>query len=187
MDGVDHSVRWPTTARLARAVVALVLLAGLAVTQACATANSHVSRLELSNAAPSAEQLAERVLAELAAGNAEELASLVVTKDEFCSGVYPELRSSKVRNVTCDFVWEMAMLNHTSGFREVLGKHKGKRYSLVSLRFLAPAERYATFTVHKQPTVTVRDDEGREREYRLFGDVLEAEGQFKLFGFMIDY
>lgn len=172
--------------RLARVSLLIALSAGMAVAQSCATASSQPRAVALASAEASVERVAERVLAGLAAGDAAALSRLVVTKDEFCTAVFPELPSSKVRNVSCDFVWEMAMLNHASGFREVFDRHKGKRYALESLRFGKPAQAYPSFRVHKEPYVTVRDEGGAAHEYRLFGDVLEMNGQFKLFGFMVD-
>lgn len=177
---------------------ALVLVVGaLAVAQSCATATSHSSpapdrraRTEpasgpVPDGSGSAE-LARKVLAGLEAKDERALASLVVAKDEFCSRVFPELPSSKAPNVSCDFVWDMAMLNHDAGFQHVYGRYTKKGYSFVSLRFEGGAKTYPSFKVHKGPLVTVKNAGGEQQELRLFGDVLEIDGQFKLFGFMVD-
>jgi hypothetical protein len=174
------------------AVSALALVVALTAAQGCAAVSSHSdarpargATAEVS-AETSLERLAGRVLDGLAAGDVAGLSRLVVTRDEFCGRVFSELGSSRVPNVTCDFVWEMADANHLAGFREVLGRHTGKRYRLVSVRVEGGSVAYPSFTVHRDPVVTVRDEAGAEHRYRLFGDVLEREGRFSLFGFMVD-
>lgn len=198
MDNVGDGVATAGRAvRPGRAALVLGIAGMIAVAQGCATAPVHSetsNRPAVRAAEPagpkvvsnSVEDLTGRVLAGLADGNLSALAATMVSKDEFCSRVFPELPSSKVNNVNCDFVWEMAMLNHASGLNEVYGQHKGKRYTLVSVRFEGEAQRYPSFRVLKRPLVTVRDENGKSIEHRLFGDVLEIDGQFKLFGFMVD-
>ncbi len=79
-----------------------------------------------------------------------------------------------------------ATLKSLSGFGEMLAKHKGKRYRLVSLRFAGGIEPHKSFRVHKETHLTIRDEKGDEKEMRLFGSMLEMDGQFKLFSFVID-
>ncbi len=181
-----------------RSIASAVLLsASLAVVQLCTTADSHTgdapaaakaaneAARPLASASASADELASRVLSGLASRDQKALADLVVTKDEFCTWVYPELPSSKVPNVSCDFVWQTAMMNHEGGFREVLGAHNGKRYTLVSLRFEKGVQDYPSYRVYREPVVTVKDEASKTHEYRLFGPILEMDGQFKLFGYMV--
>jgi hypothetical protein len=199
MDFVGHAVKSGGVFRAGRNALALALSAGLALAQSCATADSHTLNSRkpatverpapatpLESAEPSAEALAGRVIEGLAAGDDRKLLRLVVKKNEFCSLVFPELPSSRLSNVTCDFVWESAMLNHESGYQEVLSMHKGRRYTFVSLRFEGGVQEYPSFRVHRDPVVTVRDEQGQQKDCRLFGPVLELETQFKLFGFMVD-
>ena len=156
----------------------------MTVAQGCATVTSHSE--PSSDAEVSAEKLAEKALQAIVTGDVETIQKTVVTKDEFCSQVFPELPSSKVQNVTCDFVWDMARANHDAGVREVLWKHKGKKYVFDSVRFDGGSQKYPDFTVHKGPVVTVIDETGSKRDLILFGDVLEMTGRFKLFGYMVD-
>lgn len=132
------------------------------------------------------EELAKIFLSALAEGDEKKIASLRITKQEFCQYVWPELPSSRTPNVTCDWVWDQATLKSLSGFGEMLAKHKGKRYRLVSLRFAGGIEPHKSFKVHKETRVTIRDENGDEKEMRLFGSMLEMDGQFKLFSFVID-
>ncbi len=96
---------------------------------------------------------------------------LRITKTEFCQDAWPELPSSRVPNVTCDWVWS---------------QHAGKSYELVSVRFLKGVERYPSYKVLKETQLVVKDEGGRQQEVRLFGSMLEMNGQFKLFSFVMD-
>ncbi len=144
----------------------------------------HFTRL-LVNAFSSSSALAGRFLRALAEHDQQALKALQLTKPEFCNLVWPELPSSRLPNVTCEWAWEQAELNSLSGFGETLTEHQGRRYELVSMRF-ADTTSYASFKVHKAPRLVVKDESGRQKELRLFGALLERNGQFKLFSFAID-
>jgi hypothetical protein len=140
----------------------------------------------LTNTYASAELLASRFLAYLARKDSESIKSLRITKQEFCDYVWPDLPSSRLPNVTCDFVWDQAVLNSTSGLTEMLRDHEGKRYELISLKFAKGTEVYPSYKVHKETLLRVRDEKGEEQELRLFGSILEMDGKFKLFSFVVD-
>ena len=140
----------------------------------------------LINSRSNPEALAERFLELLAAEDREGVLSLRLTQEEFCKHVWPELPSSRVPNVTCEFAWNQATLNSDAGFNEVWPMHKGKRYKLVSLKFSKGIDLYSTYRVHKEPELVVKDEKGAEHGLRLFGSMLEMDGQFKLFSFVVD-
>lgn len=114
------------------------------------------------------------------------LKELRITKDEFCQYVWPELPGSKVPNVSCDFAWDQATLKSLSGLTRVLDQHRGRKYEFVALRFPGPPERYSSIAVHKAPTVSLRDETGAVHDVRISGSILEMDGQFKLFSFVVD-
>jgi hypothetical protein len=143
------------------------------------------SRLLL-NARPSAEELARALLTALALRDSDKVKALRLTREEFCRYIFPELPSSKLPNVTCDFVWDQATMKSLGGFVKMWPRHEGKRYELISIRFKDGTDSYPTYKVHKETHLLVRDETGREREMRLFGSMLEMDGQFKLFSFVID-
>lgn len=140
----------------------------------------------LINAEPSAEALARHILASIARQDKSDLESLRITKQEFCQLVWPELPSSKLPNVTCDFAWEQATLKSIGGFVKMLAAHKGKRYEMVSLSFAKGTDAYRTYKVHKDSRLVIKDENGLQQEIKLFGSVLELDGQFKLFSFVVD-
>jgi hypothetical protein len=110
---------------------------------------------------------------------------LRITRDEFCRYVFPELPAAKTPNVSCDWVWDQATLKSMAGMKRVLDDNAGKRYELVSIRF-ASTERHDTYNVLSRPVATVRDEAGRTSDVRLFGSMLELDGQYKLFSFVVD-
>ncbi len=140
----------------------------------------------LADALPNADALAAQFLDLLARNDEAAMRRLRVTKEEFCQYVWPELPSSKIPNLTCDFAWDQATLNSDAGFYGDLKRHKGKRYELISLRFAERTEYYKNFNIHKDARLKIRDENGVEREIKLFGSILEMAGRFKLFSFTID-
>jgi len=100
--------------------------------------------------------------------------------------VWPDLPASRLPNVSCDFAWDQATLNSLSGLVEMLRDHEGRKYELVSLRFAKGTEAYPSYKVHKETWLRVRDETGAESELRLFGSMLEMDGNFKLFSFVVD-
>jgi hypothetical protein len=161
----------------------LVLLCITVVVAGCGTAAS--SARTLSNADPTPEALATRFLDALSRDDLEAIKAMRLTEQEFCAYVFPELPSSKLPNVECDFVWSQATLNSMAGMTRMQKAHGGRRYQLVSVRFAA-VEKYGSYRVHKEPVVTVRDEFGATIEARLFGSILELDGQYKLFSFVVD-
>lgn len=139
----------------------------------------------LSHAQPSAEALAEQVLEGLARQDQQSLRELVLTKEEFCTYVWPELPSSKVKNMTCDWVWNLFEPIDTAGLQQTLARYGGEKYALVRVRFAKGTTEYDTFKVHNNTRMVVKDRAGQEKEIKL-GSMLEMDGQFKLFSFIVD-
>lgn len=139
----------------------------------------------LTNASSSAEGLARRLLTDLAREDEQSIKALRISKKEFCDCVWPELPSSRLPNVSCDWAWDQATLNSLSGLSEMMPMHGGQRYELVSLRFEG-TDSYQTYRVHNKTRMIVKDSNGFEKEIRVCGSMLEMNGQFKLFSFVID-
>ncbi len=141
---------------------------------------------QLVAAQPSPEALARRFLDALAKRDLDGIRELRITGTEFCQYVWPELPSSRVPNIKCDWVWDQATLKSEGGLYKLLPRHAGKRYELVSVRFLKGIDRHQSYKVLKEAQLVVKDERGVEQELRLFGSMLERNGQFKLFSFVID-
>lgn len=160
--------------------------APLSPAQSASASSAVTGQRYLTSAQPSAEALAGSFLEALARQDVEAIRRLRLTKEEFCRYVFPELPSSKVPNLSCDFAWSQATLRSDGGLYKLLPKYKGKRYELISLRFEGKPDAYKGYRVHKPARLLLKDEKGAEQEVRLFGSMLELDGQFKLFSFVAD-
>ncbi|HEX5732580.1 MAG TPA: hypothetical protein VF131_07070 [Blastocatellia bacterium] len=134
----------------------------------------------------SPEALTRQFLKALAAKDLTTLKQMRITKDEFCQSVWPELPSSRIQNLSCDFAWDQATLRSDGGLYDLLPRHGGKRYELISVTFPKGVDRYSGYKILKEPQLVVKDESGHQQEVRLFGSMLEMSGQFKLFSFVTD-
>jgi hypothetical protein len=66
----------------------------------------------------------------------------------------------------------------------MLKEYGGKKFELVSIRFRGDATTYASYRVHRESELMVKDPEGRESEVRLFGSVLEKNRRYKVFSYV---
>jgi hypothetical protein len=139
----------------------------------------------LDSAQGSAEELARRVLDFAASDNINALKRLRISKQEYCDILWPELPGSRVPNLSCDFAWDQATLRSNGGLNEMMAEHRNRKYQFVSMR-VRSVENYQTFNALKEPYIKIRDEKGVEREIRVFGSILELDGQYKLFSFVSD-
>jgi len=140
----------------------------------------------LINGQPSPEALAKRFLQYLAGKDAKAIQSLRLTKREFCEYVWPELPASRIPNLTCDWAWERATLKSDGGLGELLAPRAGKRYELVHVRFAGGVEERYTYRIHKDTRLTLKDEDGTQKEVKALGSMLELDGKYKVFGFVSD-
>ena len=141
----------------------------------------------LSSTFSSEHALADRVLEALAARDIAALQALPLSEREFREAVWPELPSSQPdANLPVDYAWGTLRQNSEAHLGRLLEAHGGREYRLVRVRFEGPATPYRTFVVRRPPLITVRDEQGVEREVRLFGSVIERPRAYKLFSYVTD-
>ena len=135
----------------------------------------------------SPEALAEGVLTALAAAEGATLEALPLSELEFRTVVWPELPASRPdRGLPFDYVWGDLRQKSTNAMRRLIDRHGGKRYALVELGFEGETTLYETYRVHRETVLTMRDEAGAEEELALFGSILERDGAFKLFSYVVD-
>ena len=135
----------------------------------------------------SPEALADAVLAALTDGDRAALETLPLSELEFRTVVWPELPSSRPeRGLPFDYVWGDLHQKSTNAMRRLINGHGGKRYALVDLAFAGETTPYENYRVHRETLLTVRDDAGEQHELALFGSILERDGAFKLFSYVVD-
>ena len=135
----------------------------------------------------SSEEVAEAVLDALAADDFDRLDALALNQLEFRTVVWPELPSSRPeRGVPFDYAWGDLHQKSTNELRRLVHRAGGTPLELVSIGFDGESTVYETFTVHRESRLTVRDQEGTERDVQLFGSILQRGDEYKLFSYVVD-
>jgi hypothetical protein len=141
----------------------------------------------LANTYPSPHGTATAVLDALAQRDVSALRGLALSEQEFRDHIWPELPASRPeRNLPFSYVWGDLHQKSEAALTRTLQQHGGRRYALTGVRFAGETTRYATFTVHRDTMLRVRDDAGRESEMRLFGSTVEKDGAWKVFSYVVD-
>jgi hypothetical protein len=171
--------------RRARALFACAV-ALMALAAASAGCGSQ-ARTVLSETFGSADETVRAVLEGLAARDRDALLTLALDEHEFRRVVWPELPSSRPEmNVPLDYAWRRLRQNSHTQLAFTLAEHGGRYYSLVGVRFRGGTTRYATFAVHRDTELEVLDPSGAAQTLRLFGSLLERNGRWKVFSYVVD-
>lgn len=143
--------------------------------------------VRLSATFESPEAVARAVVAGLRGGDLAGLKRLALTEAEFKALVWPKLPAARPeRNLPMDYVWGDLSAKSDANLRARLGGWQDRGFVLVSVNFKGGAEDYGTFKVHRESVLTLRDREGREQTGRLFGSIIEHDGRFKVFSYVVD-
>jgi hypothetical protein len=135
----------------------------------------------------SPEAVARAVLDGFAAGDREGLRRLAVSEQEFRQRVWPELPSARPeRNLPFSYVWGDLKQKSDASLASLFARHRGRRFELLSVRFDEPTTRYTTYAVHRQSVFSVRQGEGLAEEIRLCGSMIEQDGRWKVFSYVVD-
>jgi len=138
----------------------------------------------LAHTQESAEVVATALMAAMASGDVQALEQLALSETEFRQRIWPELPASRPeRNLPFSYVWGDLHQKSNQSLQQLLAKHKGHKYTLDSVRFGEVTE-YPTFKVHRDSVFIVRGPD--EPEIRLCGSMIEADGRWKVFSFVID-
>jgi hypothetical protein len=140
----------------------------------------------LADTRESASDLAQAVLAALEQRDRPALLALALDEREFRDHVWPELPAAEPeRNLPFSFVWGDLRQKSEGSLARTLGEYGGRHYELVHLNFRGGTTQYRTYLVHRETELTVRDATGESR-VQLFGSVLEKDGRFKVFSYVVD-
>ncbi len=117
----------------------------------------------------------------------DALRSLSLSEREFRAHVWPELPASRPeRNLPFSFVWGDLRQKSEAGLQSILGNHGGSRYELTRVGFASETTNYPSYVVHRESVLVVRDVAGAEQQLRLCGSMLEKDGQWKVFSYVVD-
>lgn len=138
----------------------------------------------LRHGAPSPEELSRRVLAALQDGDLPTLESLALSEEEFREFVWPELPVSNPKtNVPLEYVWGEVRLRSTARLQQLLRTLKGERFALARTSHRGPRTDYPSHRAYSDFEIILRDPGGKEREYLLFGTLIEMDGVWKVYSY----
>lgn len=141
----------------------------------------------LANSRSSASALAEAVLAALAARDEAALRALALDESEFRAHVWPSLPAARPeRNLPFSYVWGELRQKSDTTRASTLARHGGRRYQLVGVEFDEQPAQYAGYRVHGGTSLTVRSDAGAQEMIRVCGSLLEKDGVWKVFSYVVD-
>lgn len=141
----------------------------------------------LANGQPSSSALADAVLDALARRDATALRALALDESEFRAHVWPSLPSARPeRNLPFSYVWGELRQKSDASLAETLTKRGGRRYQLVDVRFEGESTQYSGYVVHRGTVLRVRNDAGEEESIRVCGSLLEKDGVWKVFSYVVD-
>jgi hypothetical protein len=117
----------------------------------------------------------------------DALHALALNREEFTCVIWPDLPAARPeRNLSPGFVWGDLNQKSNAALHHTLASHGGRRYQLTALRFLGGSTRYDSYVVHRESELVVADGHGSERPVRFFGSIVEKDGRFKVFSYVID-
>ncbi len=175
------------TARANRVLLARLAACICLVAAGCGGAGGERPRSPLYDTFASPAALSRAVLDALAAGDVDTLRGLPLDELEFRTAVWPDLPSSRPeRGVPFDYAWRDLRQKSNNALRRLVARHGGRRYTLVGVRFAGETTPYRTYRVHRETILDLLDEEGVARTLALFGSILERDGEFKLFSYVVD-
>jgi hypothetical protein len=80
----------------------------------------------------------------------------------------------------------MLQQNSEGHLRQTLAAVTDAPMRLRSVRFLGEATTYGDVTVHRHTAVEVAAPDGTTRTVKLFGSMIEQDGNWKIFSFVVD-
>jgi hypothetical protein len=159
----------------------LLVLAGLLVGAACA---SEPPPLDPTFDSP--EAVARAVLDRLAAGDADGLRRLALTEQEFRQRVWPDLPASRPeRNLPFSYVWGDLKQKSDGSLATLIARHRGRHVELDAVRFGGRTP-YRSFVVHRDSVFAIRASGGPVEEVRVCGSMIEQDGRWKVFSYVVD-
>ena len=132
------------------------------------------------------EAVAGAVLEAIRTGDRNRLDALAISEEEFRDHVWPDLPAARPeRNLPMSYVWGDLHQKSRQSLTSMLKRHSGQRYDLRAVTF-ADVTAYAHFRVHRQATFRVRDASGHETDIRVCGSMIEQDGGWKVFSYVVD-
>jgi hypothetical protein len=140
----------------------------------------------LVNTQHSAQAVASSMLDALARRDRAALEARAVNEDEFGDAVWPSLPAARPeRNLPLSYVWGDLHQKSTASLTRTLDRYGGRRYELLGVDF-ADRTDYGAYRLHREASLRVRDAAGDMMTIRVCGSMIERDGGWKVFSYVVD-
>jgi hypothetical protein len=141
----------------------------------------------LRGGAPTRDALVASFVGALESNDTTMLVRLALTRAEFAWLVYPgSPYTAPPYRQAPDLVWMRIVAGSGRGLARLLDRYGGRPLGTHGCRCDSEPERHGEYRVWRQCAMLVDDANGRTRRVRLFGDIIERDGHFKLVSFAND-
>ena len=142
--------------------------------------------MPLANTSASADDVAVAVFDALAREDRAALEALALSETEFRDHVWPQLPAARPeRNLPFSYVWGDLRQKSAGALSNTLGRVGGQRFDLVGVTFSGQTD-YDTFTVHREAMFRVRASTRDQNDLRVIGSMIEKDGAWKVFSYVVD-
>lgn len=122
----------------------------------------------------------------LAVRDRARLERLALTEEEFREHVWPELPAARPeRNLPVSYVWGDLHQKSQLSLSSILKQRGGQRFDLERVTFMGVSH-YPSYRVHRKTTLQVRDASGTQVPLRVCGSMIEKDGAWKVFSYVVD-
>jgi hypothetical protein len=145
-------------------------------------------RVTLSHTLDSPASVASAVVEALNRRDIAALERLAVTEDEFHHVVWPKQPAARPgRNIPWDYAWKDLAGKSRLQLRGRAAEWPADRgYTVVDISFGGDTTDYETYRIFRESQVTLRDRDGAITKTRIFGSLIEQDGRYKVFSFVVD-
>lgn len=142
-------------------------------------------RRVLVHACSSDRELGEKVLDALRRKDAKALDDLRVTETEYKAYLFPEFPAAAPnRTIPVDFHWGYLNVRSLHGIEDAIQKYGGRSFELLDVIPTRGIDPYKTFRLLGKVELDVRDLKTDEiLRIKVFGSVVELDGQYKILSF----
>jgi len=125
------------------------------------------------------EELLRQAVVALATSDQPALAKLSIDQAEFQKFVWPTM-AAQMSKTTAEKYFPTYQRASQAGAEETKASLAGKKWELVKVDLGTARRKGKDFQLFGPPAVTLRDDSGQEKTFRLLGGLLESNGAYKI-------
>lgn len=141
----------------------------------------------LTNTLSSPEAVAAAVVEAMRAGDLDRLHALALTEEEFRAHVWPDLPISRPEvNAPFEVVWGRLHQSSELFLRQTAGALHGRSIDVKAVTFDGETSTYGDVQVHRETELLIAGEEG-DRRVRLFGSMIEQNGGWKVFSYVVEH